>query len=96
MQYEIPDALQFSYLSARFYQQNDTFLEWIRGDWNPWPPPCKVRVLSSPSFILVQEILQNNRFIYMVLRGCSPPVAWVGVLLVYKCSIKAHQLTHYE
>ena len=32
------------------------------GDSNPRPPPCKVRTLSSPSFVLVQKILQNSIF----------------------------------
>src|SRR4028119_255639 len=42
-----------------FHLQNSMLREWSRGNSNPWPPPCKVRDLSSPSFILVQEILQT-------------------------------------
>src|SRR4028119_1105318 len=72
------------FLSITFYLQNATFLKWSRGDSNPWPPPCKVRDPSSRSFALVQKILQNGGFIYVVLRSCSPSFAWVGVLLVYK------------
>ena len=67
-----------------FNLQNSAFPEWSRGDSNSWPPPCKVRDLSSRSFVIVQKILQNGGFFYMVLRGCSPSFAWVGVLLVYK------------
>jgi hypothetical protein len=72
------------FMPFAFILQNSVLLKWSRGDSNPWPPPCKVRDLSSRSFAIVQKILQNGGFIYVVLRGCSPSFVWVGVLLVYK------------
>jgi hypothetical protein len=38
-----------------FYLQNRMFLDWSRGNSNPWLPPCKVRVLSWCMFAAVQK-----------------------------------------
>jgi hypothetical protein len=61
---------------------NRHFLEWSRGDSNPWPPPCKVRVLLSLVFVVVQKYLQTTQFASLMLHRCSPLFVWVGVLLV--------------
>jgi len=44
---------------------------------------CKVRAFRSYTFAAVQKYLQNGGFAAMMLHGCSPSFAWVGVLLVY-------------
>jgi hypothetical protein len=40
--------------------------------FDPWPPPCKVRVLmTSLLFAVVQKYLQANAFFMCTLRTCS-------------------------
>ncbi len=66
------------------FLQISTIYRWSRGDSNPCPPPCKVRILSTLVFATVRKCLQNYGFTSGSIRVCSPLFAWVVVLLAYR------------
>ena len=49
---------------------------------NQGPLPCEVKAIMPLVFVVVQKCLQNRVFASGNIRVCSPPFAWVGVLLV--------------
>ncbi len=44
--------------------------------------PCEVKAIMPLVFVVVKKSLQNCVFVSGNIRVCSPPSAWVGVLLV--------------
>src|SRR5215210_686180 len=64
-----------------FYLQSSTFSEWAMLDLNQRPPPCKGGLLTSQTFVVVQNSLQTDVFSLLNRCCCSPSFVWVGVLI---------------